>query len=144
VFIVKVLSMGKYEPLGQFLKKQKRDRIKMSFADIESLIGTKLPNSSKSHRAWWSNNPTNNVMTKEWLDAGFETENVELAAERLVFRKSKPAGPAKKNNNWKSIFGCMKGMITLPEDFDPERPFHGEFDWEEWEREKFGEPTERK
>jgi hypothetical protein len=134
--------MGKYEPLGQFLRKQKRDRIAMSFADIERLIAAKLPKSSKSHRAWWSNNPTNNVMTKEWLDAGFETVDVELDAERLVFRKSKQASSSGPGSDRKSIFGCMKGMVTLPDDFDPERPFHGVFDWEEWEREKFGSNSE--
>lgn len=130
--------MGKYEPLGQFLKKQKADHIKMSFAEIEELIGAKLPKSSKSHRAWWSNNPTNNVMTKEWLSAGFETVDVELDCERLVFRKIKSAHAEQKHTNQKSIFGCMKGMVTFPDDFDPERPFHDVFDWEEWEREKYG------
>ena len=130
--------MGKYEPLGQFLRKQKRHRIQMSFDEIERLIGGKLPKSSKAHRAWWSNNPTNNVMTKEWLDAGFETADVELVAERLVFQKSSKKGPRKKADNWKSIFGCMKGMATLPDDFDPDRPFHGVFDWKEWENEKYG------
>ena len=130
--------MGKYEPLGQFLKKQKADRVKMSFAEIEELIGAKLPKSSKSHRAWWSNNPTNNVMTKEWLNAGFETADVELVSERLVFRKTKPVDSDQNHHNRTSIFGCMKGMVTFPDDFDPERPFHDVFDWEEWEREKYG------
>ena len=132
--------MGKYEPLGQFLKKQKRNHLKMSFAEIESLIGAKLPKSSKSHRAWWSNNPSNNVMTKQWLEAGFETENVELEAERLVFRKSASTHSQKENNKWKSLYGCMKGMVTFPDDFDRERPFHDLFDWETWENEKYG-PT---
>ncbi len=136
--------MGKYEPLGQFLRKQKSERIKMSFAEIEKLIGTKLPKSSKSHRAWWSNNPTNNVMTKEWLEAGFETVDVELASERLVFRKSVSDGPSQKPGKPKSIFGCMKGMVTLPADFNPEEPFwelHDDF--KDFEDSEF-QITERK
>jgi hypothetical protein len=127
--------MGKYEPLGQFLKKQKRDRIRMSFKEIEQLIGTKLPKSSKSHRAWWSNNPSNNVMTKEWLAAGFETESVEIEAERLVFRKSaSPHGPTAKTDR-KSIFGCMKGMVTFAPGFDPASPAYSAAEWDEIERE---------
>jgi hypothetical protein len=126
--------MGKYEPLGQFLKKQKRDRIRMSFKEIELLIGTKLPKSSKSHRAWWSNNPSNNVMTKEWLDAGFETESVEIDAERLVFRKLEKPKSATGKRDRKSIMGLLKGMITLPPDFNREEPFWElHKDWEDFE-----------
>lgn len=79
--------MGKYEPLGQFLRQQEASYVAMTFADIERVLGSKLPPSSKDHRAWWSNNPSNNVMTRQWLDAGYETESVDLAAEKLVFRK---------------------------------------------------------
>lgn len=127
--------MGKYEPLGQFLKKQQRDRVRMTFAEIESLIGAKLPKSSKSHRAWWSNNPTNNVMTKEWLDAGFETEEVELAAERLVFRKSAPAVAPGKGERWKSVYGCMKGMVTFAPGYDAASPAFNPEEWDEIEQE---------
>ncbi len=78
--------MGKYEPLRIFLKAQNRERVPMTFPEIEKVIGAKLPN-SKQFRAWWSNNPWNNVMTKEWLEAGYETESVDVEGEKLVFRK---------------------------------------------------------
>ena len=112
--------MGKYEPLGQFLKKQKRDRVRMTFAEIESLIGAKLPKSSKSHRAWWSNNPNNNVMTREWLDAGYETESVDIASGKLVFRRNKKQNAGKDARL--SIFGCMKDLFTLAPGYDPTSP----------------------
>ena len=64
----------------------------MTSAEIEELLGEKLP-ASKQYPAWWSNNPSNNPMTKEWLSAGFQTESVNIASERLVFRKSD--GPAR-------------------------------------------------
>ena len=79
--------MGKYEPLGQFLKRQRTDEVSMTFAEIERLLGAKLPPKAQHHRAWWSNNPTNNVMTKVWLAAGFRTEQVDLDARKLVFRR---------------------------------------------------------
>ncbi len=127
--------MGKYEPLGRFLKKQKRARIAMSFAEIERLIGAKLPKSSKSHRAWWSNNPSNNVMTKEWLDAGYETENVELDAEQLVFRKIEQAQKSTGKMDRRSIFGCMKGMVTFAPGCDPASPAYSAAEWNEIEKE---------
>src|SRR4051812_20975914 len=78
--------MGKYEPLNAFLKSQSRDLVPMTFAELERVLKSKLP-PSKLHRAWWSNNPDNNVMTKEWLDAGYETESVDISGEKLVFRR---------------------------------------------------------
>ena len=115
--------MVKYEPLGQFLRSQKLGRINMSFAEIERIIHAKLP-ASKKYPAWWSNNPTNNVMTRQWLDAGYETESVDIASGKLVFRRHKESS---KKVRRKSLYGCMAGMVTFASDFDPTAPL-GE-DW---------------
>lgn len=114
--------MGKYEPLGQFLKRQKRDRVPMTFAEIERILGARLPASKKS-RSFWSNNPDNNVMTKAWLEAGFVTSEIESEAGTLVFtRQPRGPTPAAKKGNWDAIFGCMKGMITLAPGVDLTEP----------------------
>ena len=83
--------MSKYEPLGAFLQSRDAEAVPMTFAQIEKLIGAKLPPSAK-YRAWWSNNPTNSVMTKVWLEAGFRSESVDLGARKLVFRRVYGAG----------------------------------------------------
>ncbi|MEA2936481.1 MAG: hypothetical protein QOD74_3127, partial [Variibacter sp.] len=59
----------------------------MTFAEIERITGSKLPPKAQHQRAWWSNNPSNNVMTKVWLEAGYETERVDMAGRKLVFRR---------------------------------------------------------
>jgi hypothetical protein len=115
--------LGKYQPLGEFLAAQRRDRIAMTFSEIERILKAKLP-VSKKHRAWWSNNPDNNVMTRAWLEAGYETEAVDTASGKLVFRRVKKVKPSVRP----SIFGCMKGLFTLAEDYDPTAP--SEDDWE--------------
>jgi len=73
--------VSKYAPLGDFLRKQRRDVVPMSFSEIERVVGSKLPKSQR-YPAWWSNNPWNNVMTQVWLDAGFQTEQVIAATTR--------------------------------------------------------------
>src|ERR1700761_863720 len=78
--------MSKYDALGRFLQSQNAEYVPMTFREIEKVTGTKLPN-SKQYPAWWSNNTWNNVMTKVWLDAGYRTEQVDVAHERLVFRR---------------------------------------------------------
>src|SRR2546421_10041955 len=82
-----VTDMGKYEPLGQFLRKQRSPEVPLTFREIEKITGAKLPPKAQHHRAWWSNNPSNNVMTKVWLEAGYESAQVDVAARRLVFRR---------------------------------------------------------
>lgn len=132
--------MGKYQPLQQFLEKQKLREVPMSFAEVERVLGFKLP-PSQNHRAWWSNNPTNNVMTKAWLSAGYETEKVDLDRKRLVFKRIAEAksrlgpqvGTASKVNAVEAgsekihpLIGWMKGLtkvapgVDLTEPSDPD------------------------
>lgn len=79
--------MSKYAPLTDALLKLPQSQVTLSFQQIESLIGARLPPSARKHRPWWSNNPGNNVMTRAWLDAGRITEDVDIAAERVTFTK---------------------------------------------------------
>src|SRR2546423_8993264 len=83
--------MSKYEPLGQFLRKQRTQEVPLTFRQIEKITGVKLPPKAQHHRAWWSNNPNNNVMTKVWLEAGFESAQVDMEARKLVFRRAAKA-----------------------------------------------------
>lgn len=120
----------KYEPLTIHLRGQRADQVRMSFAEIERVIHTKLPPSADSYRAWWSNNPTNNVMTQAWLDAGFESEQVDLPGRKLVFRRVRggiaPKAPAPRDraSGKPALFGWLRGMLSaagdLTEPADPQ------------------------
>ena len=123
--------MGKYSALRAFLETQVKDRISMSFEDIEQLLGGTLP-ASKKYPAWWSNNPSNNPMTKEWLAAGFETGEVDVASGKLVFSRvsggavgvfgenpqAQYADAAVKHPLW----GILKGVIKIPPGVDLTEP----------------------
>ena len=50
--------MSKYDPLTSFLVAKAGREIRLSFAEIERILGFKLPKSAYEHEAWWSNNPT--------------------------------------------------------------------------------------
>jgi len=88
--------MSKYAPLGDYLRSCGIIEVRMSFEDIERIIGARLPEKAQAQRAWWSNNASNNVMTRVWLEAGYETQRVDMAARRLVFRRTtaQPASAA--------------------------------------------------
>lgn len=84
--------MGKYDPLTAYLHQTGAMEVPLTFEEVERIIGGPLP-ASKKYPAWWSNNPSNNVMTKAWLAAGFQTERVDIERERLVFRRARNARP---------------------------------------------------
>ena len=127
------IASSKYQPLTAHLRAQRASRVPMSFAEIERVLGTKLPPSASSHRAWWSNNPTNNVMTKAWLEAGFQSEQVDLDGRRVVFKRATPAAHAGFAESAKSdyaaarklgLFGWLRGTVVstgdLTEPADPD------------------------
>lgn len=119
--------MSKYTALGDYLKHQRRDVVPMKFADIEKITGAKLPASAR-YRAWWSNNDFNSVLTKVWLDAGFKSEQVDMKARTLVFRRvPKPkavagGGRAEGEQPFHPAYGFMKGLVRIMPGTDLTRP----------------------
>ena len=137
--------MSKYKPLTVYLHGQKPQvSIPMTFEEIERIIGTKLPQSASKHRAWWSNNPTNNVMTDAWLKAGYKTRNVDMEDRKLVFEKSdqaesppeiddKESAPGKIFNKadpdfFLYISGSLKGTVTISPGVDLTSPVGEQWD----------------
>jgi hypothetical protein len=120
----------KYEPLTEFLRRQSRPVVRMSFDEIERVIGAKLPPSASHHRAWWSNNAQNNVMTKAWRDAGFESEEVDMKGRRVTFRRvrsetSRYTGAPSvdvKAKDRHPLIGWMKGTLTIADGVDLTQP----------------------
>ena len=145
--------MSKYAPLADHLLDSGQEAVSVTFADIERIIGAKLPRSAFTHRAWWSNNPTNSVITNFWLKAGYKTESVDMAGKKLVFVKTAqyppspeaaahglqdqgrvfggahtPAGADADTVSFSSIFGALKGTVTVHPGTDLTAPIDA--DWE--------------
>ncbi len=81
------MASSKYSGLALHLSGVPASTWRARFSDIEKVLGFPLPESARQHRAWWSNNGSNNVMTKVWKSAGWETEQVDMENQVLVFRK---------------------------------------------------------
>ena len=142
--------MSKYDLLGSYLKAQPTAEVPMTFAEIERVTGTKLPPSAYRYRPWWSNNASNSVMTKVWLNAGYQAERVDMAAKKLVFKRAASApqsglaeeGRAFHHDKQQSLkpcrhpaFGSMKGTFTIEPGYDLTSPMYSDQEWKEIERE---------
>ena len=121
--------MSKYSPLSEFLRKHTAGKeVRMTFAQIERITGAKLPPSARRHRAWWSNNPQSSVITRAWLEAGFQTKQVDLQAGTLVFRRAQAAPkPGPKILESHPLFGALKGLMRVAPGTDLAQPAEPEW-----------------
>src|SRR3954466_4394824 len=81
--------MSKYTPLVSHLATVAENDVRLSFLDIEEIIGRKLPASARRYSAWWSNSRTDDSHTwaHQWLKAGWEKRSVNFNEEWVEFRR---------------------------------------------------------
>lgn len=122
--------MSKYAALTRHLSSKAGSRVSMTFSDLEAVLGFRLPASARTHRPWWANSGHGHVQARGWLDAGYQSEQVDLEHEKLVFVRLNTvepplAGGAAPEGDH-PIFGCMAGMITMPEGTDLTEPAYAD------------------
>jgi hypothetical protein len=60
-------------------------------------------------------------MTQAWLKAGWQTEQVDMARETLVFKKVKGA-PGPRQDASRSLFGALAGTVRVSPGVDLVEP----------------------
>ena len=81
--------MSKYSPIGFFLANSQNNTEVLTFQELENKLGFKLPDSATVHREWWANETspkTRHTHCKEWINAGWKVENVNLGVD-VTFSK---------------------------------------------------------
>ena len=121
--------MSKYELLPQFLMRSERMVHRLSFSEIERILGFRLPQSAYQYEAWWSNNATGHSHARTWLKLGWRTEEVDLSGRKVTFRHlgQASASATQKRDPW----GCMAGTVTILPDTDLTAPSGGTWNAEE-------------
>lgn len=76
----------KYIALTAYLEKSGKDVVKMSFKEIESVLGERLPKSAYKYPAQWSNSESQ-FLAYGWLDAGYLSQNLSIANQTIEFVK---------------------------------------------------------
>lgn len=81
-------AVSKYNSLLQYLVRSDALYLKISFAEVEKILGAPLPQSARRYSAWWGNDQgVRHVQAASWQDAGYHTENVDLNAGTVSFRR---------------------------------------------------------
>jgi DNA-binding transcriptional regulator YiaG len=76
----------KYAPLYTYLTASKKDRLTLSLAEIESILGEALPASARELRSWWSNR-RNAFQASAWMDAGYKATEIDLETGQITFAR---------------------------------------------------------
>jgi len=80
--------MGKYDPLRDYLRRQKGDEFELTFADIERRLGAMLPKSANRPQ-WWANvadSGSGHVQCEAWRAAGLDAFLIP-GGDRVRFRR---------------------------------------------------------
>lgn len=77
---------SKYHPLFERLSQDGSEKVILSFGEIESLLGDRLPASARLRRGWWSNR-RGTLPASAWMEAGYQVDDVNLAGEQVAFQK---------------------------------------------------------
>ena len=84
---------SKYYPLYLFFKQRDDDIILLTVADVNNILGGRLPASARSQRAWWSNRRTAVAQAAAWLESGYLVDELELENGQVTFRKEGSVPP---------------------------------------------------
>jgi hypothetical protein len=81
------LLVGGGLSIARFLTAHKANRVELAYSQIEEIIGSPLPASSRKHSAqFWANHyGGTHVWATQWMDAGWKVDGHSTIAERVVF-----------------------------------------------------------
>jgi hypothetical protein len=84
-------SSKKYRLLSDYLHNSEDDKVRLTFGDIERIIGFKPPPSAYIHRAFWANTKTHSIALS-WMSVGFETVEVNIGDRYVIFERKRDYG----------------------------------------------------
>ena len=85
--------MGKYDPLAHYLGHAREEGIDASFAQLEKILGFRLPDSAYRYQAWWANETHgSHSHSRSWQEAGWETCQVNLPRKTVRFERRQHGG----------------------------------------------------
>lgn len=87
--IIRRTRVSKYRRLfDHLMAAQGSLPVTITFAEIDALLQSKLPDSAERDRSWWANTSHgSHVQARAWLDAGCVVEDVNFEARHVTFAR---------------------------------------------------------
>lgn len=112
---------SKYHPLFEYLLFSGQGSLQMSFADIESILGARLPLSARKRDEWWSNSPNGHSQARAWMRANYVASKVNIANETVIFSLKDWPEKYQKSSLRAADQTAQKGMAE-----EPQKPYGAE------------------
>ena len=120
------MSKGdKFIALTAYLEKCGKDEIKMSFSEIEKILGFKLSHSAYTHREQWANSESQSFAFG-WLNAGYLTRLVDFSEQTVEFFREGVVVPRKESNSPKKVTQCKSATLPVEEAIRCIRTYYNE------------------
>ena len=81
---------GEYLPLHKYLSERFADSVVLTFAEVEDLLGIRLPAAARDEPDWWTNVDPDAAQTphsRSWIRAD-RTAKSNLAAQTVLFERN--------------------------------------------------------
>lgn len=92
-----IILEKKYIPLSNYFSSAKNPTIKLSFDEIEQIMGQQLPNAAYLNRSWWKKTKAPAKHFHAWMDAGYYVSEVETDRYVVFERIDSSKGKDSKN-----------------------------------------------
>jgi hypothetical protein len=78
---------SKYHSLYEHLSRLGETQVSLEFAEIEQLIGSRLPASARANKAFWSNRRRGALQAAAWMRSGYRVSTVDLERQVVTFAR---------------------------------------------------------
>ena len=106
---------GAYAPLASWLAGLDADKemVQATFDELEQVLGRRLPDSARTHRAWWANDSHTHSQARAWLGAGWRVSSINMTEGRITLHRAD--GRAQRNIAFFSaVLAELSGKLQAP------------------------------
>jgi hypothetical protein len=74
----------RYQRIGEALDDSDEESVRLSFADLEDVLGDPLPASARKHAKWWANTDKS-PQGRAWMDFGWRVAGIRIGTGEVDF-----------------------------------------------------------
>lgn len=81
-----MIGNSKFDPLTQYLLKQRSNQLVLTFSEIEKILHFKLCASARKHMAYWHISDTH-ILPQSIEKSGYSITHIDIAKEIIELKK---------------------------------------------------------